>query len=141
MNMQDSLRIVVASVLVVFGTACAAAAASGPSTLAGTWTNSLGAVWTFTAEGTFYLKRAEPKQDIWGSYMVAGDTVTIQETRRVPPGVVPGYTGFSQDIPEECQGLGVYKFSRPNHNTLTFTLVSDTCKLRKKNVLLGWHRK
>jgi hypothetical protein len=28
-----------------------------------------------------------------------------------------------------------------NENTLTFTLVSDTCRDRKKNVLLAWHQK
>src|SRR4029453_15910040 len=36
-----------------------------------------------------------------------------------------------------------FYFSREafcNENTLTFTLVSDTCRDRKKNVLLAWHQ-
>ncbi len=68
-----------------------------------------------------------PPRHIWGTYTVAGDTVTIQETG--------GKTA------KGCKGPGAYKFKRPNQNTLTFTLVSDTCKERKKNVLLAWHQK
>ena len=49
--------------------------------------------------------------------------------------------GTGGKTPKGCNGLGVYKFSRPNENTLTFTLVSDTCKDRKRNVLLAWHQK
>src|SRR2546430_9019377 len=49
---------------------------------------------------------------------IAGDTVTIQETG--------GKTA------KGCKGPGAYKFRRPNENTLTFTLVSDTCKEREK---------
>ena len=64
-----------------------------------------------------------------GTYTVAGNTITIQET------------GRTTSIPKDCKGPGVYKFSRPDANTLTFTLVSDACALRKKNVLLAQHRK
>ncbi len=38
-------------------------------------------------------------------------------------------------------GPGVYKFTRPDKDSLHFALASDACKLRKKNVLLAWHRK
>ncbi len=69
------------------------------------------------------------KRDIWDTYTVAADTITIQETGRTGP------------IPRDCKGPGVYKFSRSNENTLTFTLVNDACGLRKKNVLLAQHRK
>ena len=58
--------------------ACATAPRSGPAALAGTWTNSLGTVWTVKADGTFEV--VNPKRHIWGKYTVAGDTVTIQET-------------------------------------------------------------
>jgi hypothetical protein len=80
------------------------------------------------ADGTFDVDRNhDGTRDIWGTYTVTGDTVTIQ--------------GTSRKTPKDCKGPGVYKFSRPNENTLTFTFVSDTCKDRKKNVLLAWHQK
>jgi hypothetical protein len=94
--------------------------------LAGTWTNSLGTIWTMKGDGTFDVDRNhDGTRDIWGIYTVTGDTVTIQ--------------GTGGKTPKDCKSPGVYKFSRPNENTLTFTLVSDTCKDRKKNVLLAWH--
>jgi hypothetical protein len=125
MKIQYFLRIILAGVLLVLVNACATTARSGPAALAGTWTNSLGTVWTIKADGTFDV--VNPKRHIWGSYTVAGDTVTIQERG--------GKTA------KGCKGPGTYKFSRPNENTLTFTLVSDTCGERKKNVLLAWHQK
>jgi len=39
--------------------------------------------------------------------------------------------------PKACKGQATYKFSRSG-DELHFTLVSDTCKLREKNVLLPW---
>jgi hypothetical protein len=126
MKIQYFLRIILAGVLLVFMNACATTTArSGPAALAGTWTNSLGAVWTIKADGTFEV--VNPKRHIWGKYTIAGDTVTIQETG--------GKTA------KGCKGPGTYKFSRPNENALTFTLISDTCGERKKNVLLAWHHK
>jgi hypothetical protein len=125
MKIQYFLRIILAGVLLVLVNACATTARSGPAALAGTWTNSLGTVWTIKADGTFDV--VNPKRHIWGSYTVAGDTVTIQERG--------GKTA------KGCKGPGAYKFSRPNENTLTFTLVSDACKERKKNVLVAWHQK
>ena len=102
---------------------------TGPAALVGTWTNSLGTVWTLNADGTFHVTATKPKAEIWGNYTVAGDTITVQETRRVGP------------IPKSCKGPGVYKFSRPNANTLTFVLVSDKCKPRIQNVTQPWHPK
>jgi hypothetical protein len=102
---------------------------SGPTALAGTWTNSLGTVWTINADGTFHVMSAKPKAEIWGNFTVARDTITIQETRR------------AGSIPKNCRGHGVYKFSRPDRNTLSFVLVSDTCKPRIQNVTQAWHSK
>jgi len=34
--------------------------------------------------------------------------------------------------PKGCEGEGVYRFSRPDKDSLHFTPVSDACKLRKK---------
>jgi hypothetical protein len=109
--------------------ACATTPGVGPAALAGTWTNSRGTVWTVNTDGTFHVVSITPKREIWGTVTVAGDTVTIQETRRAGP------------IPKECKGPGVYKVSKPNPNTLAFTLVNDTCKARIRNVTLPWHRK
>jgi hypothetical protein len=39
--------------------------------------------------------------------------------------------------PKGCRGSATYKFTRDGE-TLTFTKVSDKCKLREKNVLAGW---
>src|SRR6266699_2344039 len=128
MKLQNPLRIILASILVVLVSSCATTP-SGPAALTGTWTNSLGTVWTINADGTFHVMATKPKAQIWGTYTVAGDTVTLQETRR------------SGRIPKQCSGPGVYKFCRPNENTLTFMLVNDACKPRIKNVTLPWHQK
>jgi len=130
MKINLSLQIILAGVLLVLVNACATAPKSGPSALVGTWTNSLGTVWTIKSDGTFDVDRNnDGKRDIWGTYTVAGDSITIQETGRTTP------------IPKDCKGPGVYKFSRPDANTLMFTLVNDACALRKKNVLLAQHKK
>ena len=128
MKIQPSFRTILAGVSIVLVGACATAPRSGPAALAGTWTNSLGTVWTLKADGTFDVDRNhDGTRDIWGTYSVSADTVTIQ--------------GTGGKTPKDCKGPGVYKFSRPNENTLTFTLVNDACGLRKKNVLLAQHRK
>jgi len=130
MKINLSLQIIFACVLLVLVNACATAPKSGPSALVGTWTNSLGTVWTIKSDGTFDVDRNnDGKRDIWGTYTVAGDSITIQETGRTTP------------IPKDCKGPGVYKFSRPDASTLMFTLVNDACALRKKNVLLAQHKK
>jgi hypothetical protein len=128
MRIQSFLRIVLTGFLIVLVISCATTP-SGPVALAGTWTNSLGTVWTLNADGTFHVTATKPKAEIWGNYTVAGDTITIQETRRV------------RSIPKSCKGPGAYKFSRPNANTLTFVLVSDVCKPRIQNVTQPWTKK
>src|SRR5437764_15400523 len=112
MKRQHSIRILFAVVLVVVIAACKTVPTSGPAALAGTWTNSLGTVWTINPDGTFHVMSSKPKAEIWGTYTVAGDTITAQETRRAGA------------IAKACRGPGVYKFSRPNPNTLPFVLVS-----------------
>jgi hypothetical protein len=129
MKLQHSIRIIFAGALITLISACATMTLSGPAALAGTWTNSLGTVWTINADGTFHVMATRPKAEIWGTYTVAGDTITVQETRRAGP------------IPKHCKGPGVYKFSRPNANTLTFVLVSDVCKPRIRNVTQPWTKK
>jgi hypothetical protein len=128
MKLQPFLRFVFLGALIALVSACATPPRSGPAALAGTWTNSLGTIWTIKVDGTFDVDRNhDGTRDIWGTYSVSGDTVTIQ--------------GTGGKTPKDCKGPGVYKFSRPNENSLTFTLVSDACKDRKKNVLLAWHKK
>src|SRR6266496_6396510 len=127
-KLQPSLRIIGAAALLTLLGACSTMP-SGPAALAGTCTNSLGTVWTINADGTFHVMATHPKAEIWGTYTVAGDTITAQETRR------------SGAIPKACSGPGVYKFSRPDQNSLSFVLVSDVCKPRIRNVTQPWHRK
>ncbi len=124
----DSVRIVFAGVAIALISACGTMTTTGPGALAGQWTNSLGTVWTINADGTFHVLSAKPKSEIWGNYTIAGDTITVQETRR---------SGAS---PKNCRGPGVYKFSRPDANTLAFVLVNDVCKPRIQNVTHPWHR-
>ena len=108
--------------------ACAMFPHSGPSALVGTWTNPAGAVWTIRENRTFDVDLdKDGKRDAWGKYSVDGDIVTLI-----------GTGGF---VPKGCKGKGLYHFSRVDENKLQFTLVSDACKLRRKNVLMGWQRK
>ena len=126
MKTRLSLRIIFAGVLLLLVNGCATFPQTGGGPLVGTWTNSLGTVVTYKADGAFDVVGA--KFHIWGNYTVAApDTVTFQETG--------GKTA------KGCKGPGVYKFSRTSANTLAFTLVKDSCKERIKNVTLAWHRK
>ena len=129
MKLQHSVKIIFAGALIALMSACATMTPSGPAALAGTWTNSLGTVWTINADGTFHVMATKAKAEIRGNYTVSGDTITIRETRR------------AGSIPKNCRGPGVYKFSRPDRNTLSFVLVSDTCKPRIQNVMQPWHSK
>jgi len=128
MKGQHTLRILFAVVLVAVIGGCETVPSSGPAALVGQWTNSLGTVWTINADGTFHVIATRPKTQIWGTYTVSGDTMTVQETRR------------KGSIPKNCRGPGVYKFSRPDANTLAFVLVSDVCKPRIHHVTQAWHR-
>ena len=127
MKLQHSLRIIFAGALTALMGACATTPTSGPAALAGTWTNSLGTVWTLNPDGTFQVdlhKGGNP--DVQGKYAVTGDTLTISE--------VHGNT------PKLCKQPATYKFNRMG-NQLHFTLVSDKCKLRIKNVTQPWTKK
>ena len=125
---QQHLQLVFTVLLAVAITGCQNVPSSGPAALAGQWTNSLGTVWTIHADGTFHVASTNPKAEIWGTYTLSGDTITVQETRRAGP------------VPKSCRGPGVYKFSRQDANTLGFVLVSDGCKPRIQNVMQPWHR-
>ncbi len=125
MKIRPSFRIIFTGALVALLSAFATYAPAGPGPLVGTWTNSLGTVWTIKADNTFYVVAA--KRHIWGNLTIAGDSVTIHET--------------GGNAAKGCHSPGVYKFSRTSQNTLAFTLVEDSCKERIKNVTLAWHRK
>jgi hypothetical protein len=127
MKRQNTLRILFAVVLLAVIAGCETVP-SGPAALVGQWTNSLGTVWTINPDGTFHVMSTKPKAQIWGAYTVSGDTMTVRETRQ------------KGAIPKNCRGPGVYKFSRPDANTLAFVLVSDVCKPRIQNVTQPWHR-
>jgi hypothetical protein len=128
MKAQHSLSILFAVLGAAVIAGCETVPSSGSAALTGQWTNSLGTVWTINADGTFHVAATKPKAHIWGTYTISGDTITVQETRRAGP------------IPKNCQGPGVYKFSRPDANTLAFALMSDACKPRIQNITQAWHR-
>jgi len=125
MKTKRSLQVVLVGISLMLLNSCATYSHAGSAALVGTWTNSLGTVWTIKADNTFDV--VAPKRHIWGNVTVAGDAVTIQETG--------GSTA------KGCKDPGVYRFSRSAENTLTFALVKDGCKERIKNVTLAWHRK
>jgi hypothetical protein len=125
--MNTKRIILVLGILAVMLPGCALFEREGPAAVVGTWTNDVGTVWTLKADGTFDVDLTKDgKRDAWGKYAVTGDTITVQGTGGMNP--------------KGCKGKGVYKFQR-GHDQLHFTLVSDSCKLRKKNVLLGWREK
>jgi len=128
MKRQHILRILFGAALVAVIAGCETVPTSGPDALAGQWTNSLGTVWTINPDGTFHVATTKPKAQIWGTYTLAGDTITVQETRQ------------SGKVPKNCKGPGTYKFSRSDANSLAFVLVNDVCKPRMQNVTQPWHR-
>ena len=77
MKTQRLLQIFLVGIVLVLLNACATYPRTGSGALVGTWTNSLGTVWTINADNTFHVVAA--KRHIWGNLTVAGDTVTIQE--------------------------------------------------------------
>ena len=128
MKRQHILRILFGAALVAVIAGCETVPTSGPDALVGQWTNSLGTVWTINPDGTFHVATTKPKAQIWGSYTLACDTITVQETRQ------------SGKVPKNCKGPGTYKFSRSDANSLAFMLVNDVCKPRMQNVTQPWHR-
>ena len=122
MKKQISIVLAVAAIALLGG--CAMFQETSQNALVGTWTNSLGTVWALKADGTFQVAlNNSSRPNVWGKYTVTDDTLTIQE--------VHGKT------PKACKRPATYKFNR-DRDTLTFTKVSDKCKLREKNVLLPW---
>ena len=128
MKRRHTLRILFAVLLVAMIAGCETFPSSGPDALTGQWTNSLGTVWTINPDGTFHAAATNPKAQIWGRYTVSGDTITVQETHQ------------KGAVLKNCKGAGVYKFSRPDANTLAFVVVNDICKPRVQNVTQQWHR-
>jgi hypothetical protein len=120
-------RIILVGVAALLLEACATTA-SGPAGLAGTWKNSMGTVWTIRADGSFDVDlNREGKRDAWGNCTFQGDTMNI--------------VGTGGKVPKECAtSTGVYHFKRTG-DKLHFTLVSDPCKLRAKNVTQDWTKK
>ncbi len=128
MKLSGSSRILIAVALAIVIEGCAMFPRSGPSALVGTWTNATGTVWTIKENRTFDVDlNHDGKRDAWGKYSVAGDEVTLIATG-----------GFR---PKGCKGKGLYHFNRTDEDKLQFTLITDACKLRRKNVLMGWARK
>ncbi len=124
-HMKKHISLVFVIVGVALFTGCAMFQETGQSALVGTWTNSLGTVWAIKADGTFQVSLTKSRRvDVWGKYTATADTMNIQESH-------------GSHTPKSCRGPATYKFSR-NGDMLTFTKVSDKCKLREKNVLAGW---
>lgn len=129
MNFQFTSRILLAAVTALLVQACATTSpTTGMGALTGTWSNSLGTVWTMRADGSFDVDlNKDGKRDAWGTCTVEGNTVTIVGTGGVSP--------------KGCDNTtGTYNFTRSG-NTLHCTLIKDPCKLRVKNVTMDWTKK
>ena len=129
MKINRSVRVTFALGLVLILNSCALFyPESGQDAVVGTWTNSFGTVWIIKDDGTFDADlNHDGKRDAWGKYAVSGNTFSMIRVGGIKP--------------KGCGGKGVYKFSRTGDETMQFTLVSDACKLRKKNVVQVWHKK
>jgi hypothetical protein len=129
MKLQGFSKVLLAVVAVFLLQACAITPpTTGIGALTGTWSNSLGTVWTMRVDGSFDVDLDhDGKRDAWGTCSVTGDTVTIVGTGGV--------------VPKGCaKTTGSYHFTRTN-NTLRFTLIKDACKERVNNVTLDWTKK
>jgi hypothetical protein len=125
MKTPSFLRTIIPLIFIALFSGCMCFPWTGPKALVGSWTNSLGTVWTLKADGTFDVDlNHDGKRDAWGKYTIAGDTVTL---------FAPG-----GHVPKSCRGAGTYHFKKTGC-TLHFTLIKDSCKPRVKNVLLDWH--
>ena len=123
--MKSQISIVLALTAIAVLDGCAMFKEAPQNALVGTWTNPLGTVWSLKADGTFEVALNNSNHPtVWGKYSVTGDTITITGSRGL-------------QIPKSCKGEGIYKFDR-DQEKLTFTLVSDNCRLRTKNILLPW---
>ena len=119
------LLLLLAGIFVVTLPGCALFPHRKSIPLLGSWTNRTGAIWTVNRDGTFEVDvQRDGKRDSWGTYTIDGDMVTIHSTGGL--------------MPKGCTGDGVYRFKREGAE-LTFGVVHDSCKLRKTNMLLGWH--
>lgn len=80
-------RILLAVVAVLLFQACATTApTTGTAALVGTWTNSMGTVWTMNADGSFDVDlNHDGKRDAWGKCNVEGNKITIVGTGGVVP--------------------------------------------------------
>jgi len=122
-----SIQLVAGGIILVLLQSCAWFHKPGPAPLVGNWTNPIGTVWMIKADGTFDVDLTKNgRRDAWGKYTVDGDTVTL--------------VGVGGVTPKGCDDKGIYNFKRDG-DALRFTLINDSCKLRKKNVLLPWHLK
>jgi hypothetical protein len=128
MKTKSLLQVLLTGVAVLLLQGCASTP-TGPAALTGTWTNSLGTVWTMRADGSFDVDlNNDGKRDAWGNATITGDTITVSG-------------GGTKMIPKQCKGTkGVYHFKRTG-NTLHFTLVNDTCQKRIDNVTKDWTKK
>jgi|ERR1043166_8353023 hypothetical protein len=125
MNICPLYRIIVLLCAAVAFTGCSTLLPHKSQSVAGTWKNSAGTVWTLKPDGKFEVevKAAHPFRT-WGTYTVSGDTLTIYDK--------------NPKAPRACREPGVYHFQRSG-DTLQFTLVKDACRERARQVPLAWH--
>src|SRR5437660_12514594 len=86
MKTQRTLEILLAGIVLMLVNACATYPRSGQAALAGTWTNSLGTVWTFRADNTFdVVPTNHDKRDTLSIATDTGNTDNVQRTTAINP--------------------------------------------------------
>src|SRR5437667_9825314 len=110
MKTQRTLEILLAGIVLMLVNACATYPRSGQAALAGTWTNSLGTVWTCRADDTFDVDLSrDGKRDEWGTASVSVKTATIQRNSGINP--------------KGRDGPGIYTCTRTDKASSKFRLV------------------
>jgi hypothetical protein len=123
---RSLLRSAVCTMLALFAFGGCTLFPRKPATIAGSWKNTLGTVWTLSPDGTFTVDiNHDGKRDAWGHYAVNGNIITI--------------AGTQGRVPKFCDRPGVYSFELKS-DRLNFTPIKDKCRLRARYVLLAWHR-
>src|SRR5438874_1141197 len=126
MNRGRSFWAVVAATFVIALNGCATYPRSGSDAVLGKWSNSRGTLLTMMADGTFSSVRADSIRPVWGTYTIAHHAITFR--------------AVGGDTSKSCRDNGVYQFAQISDDTLELSVVSDSCKVRRRDLASVWHR-
>jgi hypothetical protein len=105
---------------------CASYPRSGSDAVVGKWTNSRGTLLKMRGDYTFTSMTRSDMNHVWGSYTIAHHAITFR--------------ALGGDVSRNCRSDGLYHFRRISAEALQFSVVSDKCKTRRRDLVLVWHR-